>query len=926
MFDDLLKKEKYIPCLNRVQVGDIEGRFEEMVSKYLKPLLKNNLGKALLAAFLSSTITLPLAAQPVLEPMMVTATKREESQQDVPVAISAIDDVALERWSVETLDDYLELLPNVAIQGTGPGQNELFIRGAATSQTILTLSSVQGLQPSVALYVDEQPVALQGRNLDVYATDLQRVEVLPGPQGTLFGASSQSGTVRLITNKPSYDGVEAGFSASISSTEGGEMSNSVEAYFNLPVSEKLAVRIAAYNDHQGGWIDHILNDPANGGWNGSTVVIDRISGGPLTDPENMSIPVPRNDQLVENDFNDATYTGARLGLAYQFNEDWDLLLQHTQQTLDTEGVWFYDPNLEGESSVNRFAPDENKDEFGLTTWTLEGRLGQLDVIYTGGYLDRDVSSTIDYTFYTNGGLFSAYYVCYPGNGTYGECFDPSKFYLEDSENTRMTHEFRLNTPNENPGRLISGVFWDEQELSSVGLFKIASTSSPFFSDLARTLAAPPGTEGTNTDGGPFPPEISFINDVTRTTEQIAVFGQLEYDLSENFTAGIGARWYDIDDEYKGSTSTVNVTERLRAFGDGSEAALIDFFGPAAGTATFNAIQSGQLDVSELNNDGVLNAEDVIIRAALDWRLNENFLLFSTFAQGFRPPVTNRVGGGLANNQTGVFQDFRIPVSSETDDLDNYEIGFKGDFLENTLRLNVTGFFSEISNLQTSRFDPTNINFLWFADNVGDAEIHGIDGDFIWNATDQLTLGGAFTVLDTEITRLNPELQGIAAPVGSRLPFSAEFSGNLRARYEFPMPEIAGLSLLGYVQGSMSYQGDSLVGLKMDAYVVEDTMQRVYQVNGSGLPIQREADAFLGAAPGTDLLDETGVPGGRYVQEAYTLLNFTFGVAAADWRAEIFIDNLTDESAVQYIDAQQFTPHVVTNRPRTVGVRFSYNFM
>lgn len=893
--------------------------------KRIHPLFRQRIRTTLLSAIIAATAG-PLAAQPVLEEMTVTATKREESQQDVPVALTAVDEVALRELDVQTLSDYMDFLPNVVAQGTGPGQNELFIRGAATSQTIISLSSVQGLQPSVALYVDEQPVALQGRNLDVYATDMQRIEVLPGPQGTLFGASSQSGTVRLITNKPEYESFEAGFTASISSTSGGDLSNSVEAYFNIPVSDQLAVRIAAYNDNQGGWIDHILNDPANGGWNGSAVVVNRISGGgAYADPDSIPVEIPRNDQLVEENFNDATYTGARFGVAYSFNKDWELLLQHTQQNLDTEGVWAYDPNLEGESSVNRFAPDWNTDEFGLSTWTLTGRIGQLDVIYTGGYLNRDVNSSIDYTFYSNGGLFSAYYLSYPD---YDQIFDPSKFYLEESENTRLTHEIRVNTDPAADGRLIGGFFWDEQELASVGLFKIASTANPYFGNLARTLAAPPGTEGTNTDGGPFPAEISFINDVTRTTEQIALFGQAEYEFLDKFTAAIGARWYDIDDEYKGATSTVNVTERLRAFGDGSEQALQDFFGPAEGTNVFNAIQNGQLDVSDLNDDGVLNADDIIIRASLDWRVNDQLLLFTTFAEGFRPPVTNRVGGGSATNPAGLpaFQDFRIPVSSETDDLENIELGFKSDLLGNTLRLNMTAFYSEISNLQTSRFDPTNVNFLWFADNVGDAEIRGLDGDFVWNATDNLTLAGAFSFLDTEITRLNPELQGIAAPVGSELPFSAEFSGNLRAQYDFLLPTIGNLDdLVGHIRGSISYKGDSVVGLKMDAYVVEDTAQRVYQIAGTGLPIQREADAFLGAAPGTDLINETGVPGGRYVQEAYTTIDFSFGVSSVNWSADLFIDNLTNEKAAMYIDAQQFTPHVVTNRPRTIGLRFSYNF-
>jgi outer membrane receptor protein involved in Fe transport len=879
-----------------------------------------------LATAVAIAISPSLAAgQGAIEEIVVTATKREESMQDVPVAMTALQSDALEELRIGSFQDYVQFLPNVVAQGTGPGQNEIFIRGAATSQTVLTLSSVQGLQPSVALYLDEQPVAMQGRNLDVYATDLARVEVLPGPQGTLFGASSQAGTVRLITNKPDHSELQAGFDASYSLTSGGDPSAAVEAYLNVPVSDNFAVRIAAYNDHQGGWIDNTLNDPDNGGWNGSAVVVDRISGGPLPDPANTIIPLPRNDQFVEQDFNDATYSGARVGASILLNDEWSLYLQHTVQSLETEGVWAYDPNLPGESSVNRFAPDKNDDDFGLTAWTLEGRLAMLDVVYTGGYLSRDVNSTVDYTWYTNGGLFSAYYVCYPGNGTYDECFDPQKFYQEDTENSRMTHEFRVNTPTDNRWRVTAGMFYDDQELASIGLFKIASTASPYFTDLSRTLAGGGGTEGTRSGGGPFPAEISFANDVTRSTEQIAIFGQFEFDISDAFTVALGARWYDIDDNYKGATTTVNVTNQLAALGDGSLDALVNHFGPAEGQAIFDAIQNGQLDVSELDGDGVLNQSDTIIRASLDWRATDNLLLFATYAQGFRPPVTNRVGASLANNQSGPFTGFRVPVSSETDDLDNYELGFKADLLDNRLRLNATAYYSEISDLQTSRFDPTNISFLWFADNVGDAEISGIDGDFIWAATDNFTLSGAFSILDSEITRLNDELDGIAAPVGSDLPFAADFSANLRARYDFDISSNNLPGLMGYVTAVAAYTGESVAGVKMDAYVAEDTLQRVYQVSGSGLGIRREADAFLGAAPGTDLINEPDVPGGRFVQGDYTIANIAFGVVQDGWSAELFIDNVTDETAAVYVDTQNFTPKVVTNRPRTVGLRLSYDF-
>lgn len=855
-----------------------------------------------------------------IEVIEVTATKRAESIQEVPVTVTALTGDSLEKLGVSNFDQYVEFLPNVIFQGTGPGQNEIYIRGAATTQTNISVSSVQALQPSVAFYLDEQPVSMQGRNLDIYATDVERIEVLPGPQGTLFGASSQSGTVRLITNKPSHDGFSAGFDTSTSSTKGGDMSNSVEAYFNMSLTDSLAMRVVAYNDHQGGWIDNILNVPGEGGYKGSAVVIDRISGGPLANPKNTPVTAPRNDALVEDNFNTAHYAGARFGLSYLINDEWDLLVQHTQQSLDTEGVFAYDPNLDGESSVNRFTPENNNDDFGLTTWTLEGRLEQLDIVYTGGYLSRDINSTIDYTGYTNGGSFSAYYVCNYAGVPEAEqfCADPTKFYKEETSTSRITHELRLNTSAENRWRVTAGVFYDSQELSTVGQFKIANTTlngAYDFTNLQRTLK---GTEGINSNGGPFPSEVSFVNDVTHTIDQIAVFGQFEFDITDTVTASFGARWYQIDDIYKGATTTADVSGRLRAFGDGSDAALTEFFGAEEAAAIQSAIASGQLDTSLLDSDGTLTVDDTIIKASLDWKVSDEVMLFTSYSEGFRPPVTNRVGGGSAKNQEGAFDGFRIPVYSTTDSLDNIEVGFKSTLFDQTLRFNATAYYSKISDLQTSRFDPTNISFLVFTDNVGDAEIKGIDGDFTWVATDNLIISGAFSFIDTELTSVNDELAGIAPSVGSRLPYSAEFSGNLQAQYFFPVAK----DMTGYINGSISYTGERLAGMTMDAYVVEDATNLIYGT-GSGLSIQKEADVYSGV----NYKDSNGgtFAGGRYVQDSYILANLSFGVTNDEWKAEIFIDNVTDESAILYIDTQQFTPKVVSNRPRTVGFRFSYDF-
>ncbi|MFC3096113.1 TonB-dependent receptor [Alteromonas sediminis] len=857
-----------------------------------------------------------------IETIEVTATKRTESIQDVPVAVSALSGESLKNLGISGFQDYVEFLPNVTFQGTGPGQNEVYIRGAATNQTAITVSSVQALQPSVAIYLDEQPISMQGRNLDVYATDMQRVEVLPGPQGTLFGASSQAGTVRLITNKPDHTGFSAGVDVDFATTKGGDISNAVEAFMNFALTDDFALRVAAYTDHQGGWIDNVLSVPGQGGYIGSAVHIDRISGGVLTDPQNTPVDSPTNDELVEDDFNDATYAGARFSGSYIINDDWTLLVQHTEQKLETEGVFAYDPSYDGESSVSRYEPESNEDEFGLTTWTLEGRLKQLEVVYAGGYLDRKIDSTIDYIGYTNGGAFAAFYACSYGGAPEDEiCHNPEGFYKESTENSRLTQELRVNTPADKDWRVTAGVFYDSLEVNSVGLFQLGAEDK--FFDLNRTLngGADGRYEGINSTGGNFGPLVSFVNDVTHELNQIALFGQIEYDLTDKLTLSLGARWYDAEDIYLGATTSSDVTEQIRALGQGGQA-LIDFFGEDEGNAMIAAIQSGQLDTSLLGGDGKLEVDDTIFRFSVDYKLTDYVLLFANYSEGFRPPVTARTGGQLARNQTAgsAFEGFRIPVYSTTDTLDNYELGMKGDFFDGLLRLNATAYYSEISDLQTSRFDPTNIAFFYFTDNVGEAEIKGLDADFTWLATDNLVISGALSLLDTEITRLNSTMVNLAPPVGSSLPYSADLSGNLRARYYHEFEN----GYEGFINAAIAYTGDRLSGMFANANIYEDTHHLVYGM-GSGLEIENEIPA--GTFQGVSYTDRNGnaFAGGRYVAQSYVLVNVSAGVTKDDWRAELYIDNLTDENAQLYIDEQQFTPKVVTNRPRTIGVRLSYDF-
>ena len=930
---------------------------------------KKRTSLAVSAALASSSANIALAQ---IEEIIVTASKRAESAQDVPISVQAVTGDDLRDLRVETFDQYVEFLPNVVATGNGPGKKELYIRGSATEQSGVTVAPAQGSAPGVALYVDEQPVSFGARNLDVYAVDLERVEVLSGPQGTLFGASSQSGNLRLITNKPQQGLFETGFNAKYSSTAGGADSGAVDAYLNLPLGDRSAVRVAVYSDTQGGWIDNVANV-----FTPSGEVVDRNDfthfGPKLTGAD--SVESARNDGLVQDDWNEATYRGTRIGFAHDINDNWDLLVQHTAQTLEAEGSFLAEPNI-AEDASGKFAPEYNRDEFGLTTWTLNGRLSQLELIYTGGLLNREVDSLIDYTHYNNGGGYITYYLC-SGNiydlTDPNHCFDPRKFYVEDTANRRVTHEFRVHTDPTRRWRVLGGVYLNDVETNHIGDFSYYSTNRAFgehannyYNDnsgdgfMVGNITIP--TDGVNTSG-PRSPLTTFLNDFTRKESETAFFGEIAFDVTDTVTASFSARSYDLQSSLQGASNfsfgcrygiggfgnshhtedgrcnshafSNDVTARLRTLGQynnaGDDSIILDatspdgarnmFRGGGNNQATLDAIGNGHLDIGKLNSDGSITEIDTIVKATLDWQVNSDVLLFATYAEGYRPATLNRNAGQLATNQTGVYENYVVPAVALTDSLTSFEVGLKSYLLDRSLRLNATWFRSVIDELQVSRFDPSNVAFLYFIENIGDAKTGGLDVDFQWVPTGSLSIAGAFSVLNTELTRINPQLQGIAVPVGSELPMAPAFAGNLRLRYDF---RLANADADAYLAASVNYRGQSVSGIVGSAELMDDTL---FHQSGaySGLGLQDEGGTF-GTVRIPDGAGGRRLPANtRFINPAATTVGVAFGMERDTWGVELFIDNLNNESAPVMQIAGHYTPAITVQRPRTIGLRLSYDF-
>ncbi len=292
------------------------------------------------------------ASSDAIQEVTVTAQRRTENMQDVPIQIQALTGETLQQLNVSTFDDFVKYLPNVTSASNGPGQSVIFMRGLATSTLATQGSSGIGSFPNVSVYLDDQSGQLPGRNLDVYAADIERIEVLEGPQGTLFGAGAQAGVLRYITNKPKLDVTEGIVNAGYAYTSGGDPSSNVDATINLPlIPDTLAIRAVIYNETRGGYINNVpgifarQNTDLGISYAGTAAVNGHAR---TANPNNgwcvpPGSPTVNNNALVGNAINPVTYQGLRVGAYLKINDDWNALLIQSYQDMWSKGVFYVTP-------------------------------------------------------------------------------------------------------------------------------------------------------------------------------------------------------------------------------------------------------------------------------------------------------------------------------------------------------------------------------------------------------------------------------------------------------------------------------------------------------------------------------------------------------------------------------------------------------
>ena len=475
-------------------------RFE----KIYKAVTKNTI---LASAVLMASPSITAQEDRKIEEVIVTAQKKSENLQDVPISVNTLSNEDLNNLNIKDFSDYVLQLPSVSAIQRRPGMGQIFMRGISDGGN--SNQSLQG--PAVAIYLDESPVTMIGDNLDVHVYDIERIESLSGPQGTLYGAASQAGNLRIITNKPSSD-FDTGFNVSLDTTSGGGLSNMVESFINIPLSDNAAIRIVGYNDKDAGYIDSVSDS--------ITFPLSGITRG--------------NDDYVENDFNDSVKSGYRAALRINLDDNWVLDGSIMGQNLESDGVWDHDPDRLGAYKVGRFFEDSQEDDWTRFSATITGDLGFADLTFTTSSLDRDFEVLSDYSHYSIDGYVEGYYTCY--TSYFGPCVDPSIQFENDTSQTFDTHEIRLSSNSDNRLSWILGAFYTENETKYNSQWHIP----PIHPDAKV----------------PTSKDLYYQTEQVRKDSEDAIFGELYYQLNDKTNITIGHRRFDNETKLNGFVGTV----------------------------------------------------------------------------------------------------------------------------------------------------------------------------------------------------------------------------------------------------------------------------------------------------------------------------------------------------------------------------------
>lgn len=684
------------------------------------------------SALMSPTALLAQTAQPdpagTAEPsvagvedqndIVVTAQKREQSVQDVPISIQVLDTRKLDQLQVRDFRDYVKYLPSVSTTGSNPGQNAtVVIRGIVTDGG----NYVQGTLPTVGIYLDEQPITTINGAVDLHIYDLARVEVLSGPQGTLFGASSEAGTIRLISNKPDFEKLSGGYDLKLNKYTAGDFGGTAEGFINVPISSSIAFRGTGFYDRIGGYIRNL---PSSRTYPSSGITVT-------------------NAAYARDDYNPVETYGGRAQLAVKLGEKWTVTPAAMGQVQNRRGSFSEFParGPNGQLVTQRFGSETGHDSWYQAGLTITGKVADLDVTYSGSYFDRHSDGDNDYADY------SYFYDTLYGSGANffdnaGKLIDPTQTFKASGRSQKISQEARIATPTDKPLHGIAGVFWQWQKERFEYDYVIPNLAD------SLSVTGHPGT---------------YYYDLgERVDRDMAAFTQWDLDLGRHLTLTAGVRYY----RYDNTLHDFNGTKR-------AEAACI---GPAiiAGQpcTSLGVVRSdGSIGPVQVKDDGFT------FRANATYKIDGDHLLYATVSDGFRPGGTNSrstvdpsasISYGaekLTNYELGTkntFLDGRATLNL---------VLFWQDWSD--IQLSVETFNS-----------LTGTGGIYTIQNAGNARSKGVELDFSVRPLDGLTISSASTYTDAKLTQDYDNGFGIVASKGQRLPYTPVLKTNVVARYVF----------------------------------------------------------------------------------------------------------------------------------------------
>ncbi len=865
-----------------------------------------------------------------IQEVTVTAQRRTENAQNVPITIQAMTGDTLKQLNVQNFEDLLRYTPNVTFSGNGPGTGNIFMRGLSSGGSGNQSQSTTAPFPNVALYLDDQSMQFPARNNDVYMVDMERVEVLEGPQGTLFGGGSQAGAIRYITNKPKLNVTEGEVNAGYGITAGGDPNSNVNATLNLPlIQDKLSVRATIFTDHRGGYIDNVagtnsfINVPNAG-------ALKAYPGTPATQS-----PVALNTGLTGSNLNTATTTGARLSALLQFNDDWNLLLQQNYQNFEADGYFFDEPISPGHVALQpyqivAFAPAFDKDKYESTAWTLNGKVSDyLKIVYAGSYMVRHIDQQQDYSNYLTS-KHGSYYSCSGQAAGYAyfrspkptTCYAPVGTWRDQVVNTHQSHEIRLTTNEDNRVRGTFGAFWEKFNIQDNMNFNYMPIPQCNPANLAISAGGGPDCVEAV---GPVPgfyamdPNLrlntntAFGEDVERGYKQTAFFASVDFDIIPKvLTVTGGTRHYHYD-EYEHGSEYFSATSSILNVPNGTP------YGQKGAAAYGFGIN---LHKSESGFKS---------RANLTWHITPDILAYYTWSQGFRPGGFNRtktnVDGSIITLKSvapftagGSDKQFNKPVGYDSDNLVNNEIGVKSEFFNHRIQVNVSGYKMKWSNVQLPLFDPVHLGNTTFDINGPTYEVKGVELQLVARVTEGLTVQGSSSWNSSEQTNAPCLTANRATPTGAAVgscitqvngipytnpygvlgtspAYSPPLQFNVRARYDMTINDYKPFAMLGANHvGSMRNEPASFPDGNL-------------QSSAGG--------CLVGTTPNTTLC--------KYTMPGYTTYDAAIGVAKDQWTAQLSGSNITNSNASTNTSSGQFVKTEVPLRPRVLTVEFGYKF-